>query len=118
MQQRGTIVRSYRRLKVDQSFIRYLEEDADDLIIVKSIIVLAQGLDCAVFAEGVEKVEHGTTLLTLGCDLGQGYGIARPMPASAFLPWMRGLAPDRAWLETLALGQDGYADATLPARVS
>nr|WP_286208835.1 EAL domain-containing protein [Azospirillum sp. A1-3] len=105
-------------LKIDQSFIRHLEEDADDLTIVKSIIVLAQGLGRAVVAEGVEKVEHGTTLLMLGCDLGQGYGIARPMPASAFLPWMHGWAPDPAWLETLALGQDGYADATVPARVS
>ncbi|WP_448205623.1 putative bifunctional diguanylate cyclase/phosphodiesterase [Azospirillum sp. sgz302134] len=84
-------------LKIDQSFIRHLEEDADDLTIVKSIIVLAQGLGRAVIAEGVEKVEHGATLLTLGCELGQGYGIARPMRASAFLPWMRGWAPDPAW---------------------
>lgn len=111
-------MQSYRTLKIDRFFIRHLEEDADDLTIVKSIIVLAQGLGRAVVAEGVEKVEHGTTLLTLGCDLGQGYGIARPMPASAFLPWMHGWAPDPAWLETLALGQDGYADATVPARAS
>ena len=105
-------------LKIDQSFIRHLEEDADDLTIVKSIIVLARGLGCAVIAEGVEKVEHGTTLLMLGCELGQGYGIARPMPASAFLPWMRGWAPDPAWLNALAAGQDSHADAVMPAPVS
>ncbi|MBP2295071.1 bifunctional diguanylate cyclase/phosphodiesterase [Azospirillum rugosum] len=84
-------------LKIDQSFIRHLEDDADDLTIVKSIIVLAQGLGRTVVAEGVEKVEHGTILMALHCDLAQGYAIARPMPASAFLPWVRGWTPDTAW---------------------
>jgi EAL domain-containing protein (putative c-di-GMP-specific phosphodiesterase class I) len=40
-----------------------------------------------VIAEGVESIEHGQRLLLLGCDQGQGYGIARPMPAEKLLAW-------------------------------
>jgi EAL domain-containing protein (putative c-di-GMP-specific phosphodiesterase class I) len=70
--------------------------DPDDLSIVDSIIGLAAAFRRNVIAEGVETVAHGTLLLRLGCDLAQGYGIARPMPASRVLA-MRGsrLAPAR-----------------------
>ncbi len=84
-------------LKIDQSFIRHLDDNAEDLTIVRGIIVLARGLGRAVVAEGVEKAEHGTTLLGLGCELAQGYAIARPMPAPAFLTWARAWAPHPAW---------------------
>jgi EAL domain-containing protein (putative c-di-GMP-specific phosphodiesterase class I) len=56
--------------------------DPDDLSIVDSIIGLAAAFRRNVIAEGVETVAHGTLLLRLGCDLAQGYGIARPMPAA------------------------------------
>jgi hypothetical protein len=51
-----------------------------------------------VVAEGVETVEHGVLLLSLGCDVGQGYGIARPMPADELIAWVRGWRPDPAWV--------------------
>jgi hypothetical protein len=51
-----------------------------------------------VIAEGVETIEHGVMLLQLGCDLAQGYGIARPMPAQQLPEWANAWRPDPAWL--------------------
>lgn len=74
-------------LKIDQSFVRDMLSNADDLAILKGIIGLADVFKRSVIAEGVETIEHGVCLLKLGCDLAQGYAIARPMPASMFLAW-------------------------------
>jgi EAL domain-containing protein (putative c-di-GMP-specific phosphodiesterase class I) len=62
-----------------------------------------------VIAEGVETVAHGQRLLALGCELAQGYGIARPMPASAVAGWAAAWRPDRAWSEADAALQAGQA---------
>ena len=75
-------------LKIDQSFIRRLGDDDDALAIVKTIIVLAHQLGRQVIAEGVETTEHLTTLRLLGCEYGQGYLFAKPLPdadVSSFL---------------------------------
>ena len=48
-------------------------------------------------AEGVESVAHGELLLQLGCELGQGYGIAVPMPAEALFAWAAAWRPDASW---------------------
>jgi diguanylate cyclase (GGDEF)-like protein len=75
-------------LKIDQSFIRRLGADDDALAIVKTIIVLAHQLGRQVIAEGVETTEHLTTLRLLGCEYGQGYLFAKPLPyaeVSSFL---------------------------------
>ncbi len=74
-------------LKIDQSFVRDMLDDADDLAILEGIIGLAGAFKRSVIAEGVETVEQGKYLLKLGCDLAQGYAIARPMQASQFLVW-------------------------------
>jgi EAL domain-containing protein (putative c-di-GMP-specific phosphodiesterase class I) len=68
-------------LKIDQSFVRDMLDDPDDLAILEGVIGLARAFRRQVIAEGVETVEHGEMLLQLGCELAQGYGIARPMPA-------------------------------------
>ncbi|MBA6225898.1 EAL domain-containing protein [Colwellia sp. MB02u-18] len=86
------------QIKIDQSFIRDMLIDPDDLAIVKGVVSLAKAFQLEVIAEGVETVEHGTELLQLGCKLAQGYGIARPMPASAVLTWLDSWQPDSAWL--------------------
>ena len=70
------------RLKIDQSFVRSINEDAKDATIVKAVIDLAQGFGLDVIAEGIETESQFATLKTLGCDLGQGYLFARPMPAA------------------------------------
>jgi EAL domain-containing protein (putative c-di-GMP-specific phosphodiesterase class I) len=75
-------------LKIDQSFVRDMLEDADDRAIVESIIGLAQSFQRTVIAEGVETAAHGALLMQMGCDLAQGYGIARPMPAIALPSWV------------------------------
>jgi len=86
-------------LKIDQSFIRNLHDDAEDIAIVKGVIILAAGFGRAVLAEGIEKIEHGELLLKLGCDLGQGYGIARPMPSEDFVAWAQNWRADACWLQ-------------------
>ena len=87
-------------LKIDQSFIRNLHDDAEDMAIVKGVIILSAGFGRAVLAEGVEKAEHGALLLQLGCELGQGYGIAKPMPSGDFIAWARDWRADESWLRS------------------
>ncbi|TWX69979.1 EAL domain-containing protein [Colwellia sp. C1TZA3] len=85
-------------IKIDQTFIRDMLTDADDLAIVLGVVSLAKAFQLEVIAEGVETIEHGTALLKLGCKLAQGYGIARPMPAGEVLTWLDSWQPDSAWL--------------------
>lgn len=75
-------------LKIDQTFVRDMLDDPDDLTIVKSVIGLATAFQREVIAEGVETIAHGALLQLIGCELAQGYGIARPMPAAEFHDWM------------------------------
>jgi EAL domain-containing protein (putative c-di-GMP-specific phosphodiesterase class I) len=91
-------------LKIDQSFVRDMLEDPDDLTILEGIIGLAAAFKRDVIAEGVETVAHGTALLHLGCELAQGYGIARPMPAEQLPAWVASWQPDVAWTELPWLG--------------
>ncbi len=66
-------------LKIDQSFVRGID-DAGASLIVESIIALAHALRLGVVAEGVEREDQRASLTQLGCDLGQGFIWARPMP--------------------------------------
>ena len=84
-------------LKIDQSFVRDMLEDPDDLAILQGIIGLAASFKRHVIAEGVETIEHGSLLMQLGCELAQGYGIARPMPAQQMPAWAAQWQPDAAW---------------------
>jgi diguanylate cyclase (GGDEF)-like protein len=91
-------------LKIDQSFVRDMLDNPDDLAILKGVIGLAATFKREVIAEGVETIAHGTALLHLGCELAQGYGIARPMPADRFPDWAANWQPDAAWNELPWLG--------------
>jgi EAL domain-containing protein (putative c-di-GMP-specific phosphodiesterase class I) len=84
-------------LKIDQSFVRDMLVDKEDLDIVKGVIELAHAFGRRVVAEGVETPEHGAALLQLGCRLVQGFGIARPMHASQFQAWARRWEQDQRW---------------------
>lgn len=75
-------------LKIDQSFVRDMLEDPDDHNIVSGVVQLAQVFDREVIAEGVESMAHASALLTLGCELAQGYGVAKPMPAAQVAGWI------------------------------
>jgi EAL domain-containing protein (putative c-di-GMP-specific phosphodiesterase class I) len=84
-------------IKIDQSFVRDMLEDADDCSIVQGVIGLAKAFHRDVIAEGVETIAHGVALLQLGCDLAQGYGIARPMPGSHIAEWVSHWKADNFW---------------------
>ena len=84
-------------LKIDQSFVRDMLEDQDDLALVESVINIAKLFHLSVIAEGVESVDQGVLLLRLGCDLAQGYGIARPMPPEQVPDWVARFRPDAQW---------------------
>ncbi|MDP3330744.1 MAG: EAL domain-containing protein, partial [Methylococcaceae bacterium] len=86
-------------LKIDQSFVRDMLDDPDDLAIVEGVLGLATAFRRDVIAEGVETLAHGELLLQLGCDLAQGYGIARPMPADQLPHWTANWRPDPAWID-------------------
>jgi diguanylate cyclase (GGDEF)-like protein/PAS domain S-box-containing protein len=92
-------------LKIDQSFVRDMLADPDDLAIVEGVLSLATAFYRQVIAEGVETVEHGKLLLQFGCELAQGYGIARPMPAHKLLDWASSWRPDDAWVELILVSR-------------
>lgn len=84
-------------LKIDQSFVANMLDDADDLAILTSVVELADAFRRQVIAEGVETLAHGEMLLQLGCDLAQGNGIAPAMPAADFPGWAAAWRPSAAW---------------------
>jgi len=74
-------------LKIDQTFVFRLEK-AEDATIVRATVTLAHDLGLRVVAEGVESELSRTLVTELGCDLFQGYGLARPMPGDQVLGWL------------------------------
>ncbi len=74
-------------IKVDQSFIRNMLSSESDLEIVVGVIGLARAFHLEAVAEGVETLEHAQALRRMGCQLAQGYGIARPLPLAQFEAW-------------------------------
>ena len=86
-------------LKIDQSFVRDMVDEPENLAILEGVISLASAFRRDVIAEGVETVDHGLMLLHMGCEIAQGYGIARPMPAVEFPVWATAWRPDPRWAE-------------------
>jgi diguanylate cyclase (GGDEF)-like protein/PAS domain S-box-containing protein len=80
-----------QKLKIDQGFVAGLPSDEDDIAIVRAIIALAKSMGMRVLAEGIEHADQAGFLQDSGCQLGQGYWFARPMPAEQ-IDWRR--APD------------------------
>ena len=95
-----------KQLKIDQSFVRDMLDDPDDLAILEGVIGLAGVFHREVIAEGVETLAHGQVLLQLGCDLAQGYGIARPMAAHEMLHWVANWQIDPSWRGVLPVGRE------------
>jgi len=78
-----------REMKIDRAFVAGMATDPQSEKIVRSTIDLAHDLGLLVVAEGIEDQATWDALAALGCDLAQGYFIARPMPADAFRVWLR-----------------------------
>lgn len=91
-----------RLLKIDQSFVCDMLEDPDDLALMKGMVGLANAFRRQVIAEGVETAEQAVVLLAMGCDWGQGFGIARPMPGADLPAWVAHWRPPAAWQDRTA----------------
>jgi EAL domain-containing protein (putative c-di-GMP-specific phosphodiesterase class I) len=76
-------------LKIDKSFVMGMLEDENDAVIVRSIVDLAHNLGLSVTAEGVESKAVLDRLRGLGCDVAQGFLLARALPPDEFLNWLR-----------------------------
>ena len=76
-------------LKIDQSFVRNLERDSNDMALCEAIIVMAHKLGLKVIAEGVESLAQRDFLTRAGCDYGQGYLFSRPVPPEEFEAWLK-----------------------------
>jgi EAL domain-containing protein (putative c-di-GMP-specific phosphodiesterase class I) len=77
-------------LKIDQSFVAKLSDSQANTRVIEAIIALGKAMDLEVVAEGVETDQQYATVRRLGCDLVQGYFIARPMPAKQLREWCGG----------------------------
>jgi diguanylate cyclase (GGDEF)-like protein len=75
-------------LKVDRSFVLDLATGEADAVLVRSAVDLGHNLGLSVVAEGVENAVTLQALEDLGCDMAQGFYVARPMPATAFAEWV------------------------------
>jgi EAL domain-containing protein (putative c-di-GMP-specific phosphodiesterase class I) len=96
-------------LKLDQSFVRGLPDDTDDLAICTAVIAMGRALGLKVIAEGVESTAQLAVLRALGCDVGQGYLFARPLPAQQFLDFVQKHGDD----EVTAFSQLGLNPRTV-----
>jgi EAL domain-containing protein (putative c-di-GMP-specific phosphodiesterase class I) len=77
-------------VKIDRSFVIGLSQEQGDLAIVRAVIDLGHRMNLQVVAEGVEDAKTFDILASAGCDLAQGYHMARPMPAVDFSRWLGG----------------------------
>ena len=80
-------------IKIDQSFVQDMGRNKDSALIVRSTIDLVHDLGRKTVAEGVETRAHWDQLAAFGCDIAQGYYIARPMPADEFPGWVAQFRP-------------------------
>jgi diguanylate cyclase (GGDEF)-like protein len=91
-------------IKIDKSFIKDMELDAGDTVIVRSTIALGHNLGMKVAAEGVENLEIWELLTALGCDTSQGYYMSRPLTVAALDEWMT----TSAWAKETMKSAEGY----------
>ncbi|MFC3607912.1 putative bifunctional diguanylate cyclase/phosphodiesterase [Stutzerimonas tarimensis] len=76
-------------IKIDQSFVRGILGDHSDQAVVEAIIRLSLAFEREVVAEGVETWPQARMLMLMGCEVAQGFGVARPMPGPAVVEWAR-----------------------------
>lgn len=79
-----------KTLKIDRSFISRLIDSESNTRVVQAIIALGKAMELDIVAEGVETAQQYALVRKLGCDLVQGYFVAKPMPADRFRRWVDG----------------------------
>jgi diguanylate cyclase (GGDEF)-like protein len=88
-------------VKIDRSFVTHLSSQDNDVAIVRAIVDLGRHLGLEVVAEGVEDQPTWDLLTTMGCDLMQGWHLARAMPTTDLVPWITQRAERRPLLRAL-----------------
>ena len=90
-----------QEVKIDRSFVTHLSSQEDDVAIVRAIVDLGRHLGLEVVAEGVEDQATWDLLTSMGCDLVQGWHLARAMPTDELVPWMSARTESRPVLRAL-----------------
>jgi diguanylate cyclase (GGDEF)-like protein len=103
-------------LKLDMSLVRPIASRSSFRTIVRTTVDLAHQLGVKVVAEGVESEAIRSELRSLGCDIGQGYFLGRPMPPAAFADWMRDRGQYRRGVPAPAAGSPAEAAAAAAAK--
>jgi len=76
-------------MKIDQCFVKELENNDKDEIICRTLINLSQGLEMTTVAEGIENQQQLDILRSLGCNYGQGYFFSQPLPLDKAIDFMK-----------------------------
>ena len=97
-------------LKIDRSFVSGMLTSRSSLAIIEAVIGLAGAFQCELVAEGIETMEQGELLVRLGCEGGQGFMIARPMPAEQIPAWLGNYRTPASWLSwaSVRLGSQDF----------
>ena len=88
-------------LKIDQSFVSGMLENRGNIAVIRSIVSMSRIFGREVVAEGMESALQGRMLLSMGCNLAQGYAIAEPMPGERIPEWVEGWSRNPDWMEHL-----------------
>jgi EAL domain-containing protein (putative c-di-GMP-specific phosphodiesterase class I) len=84
----------FSEIKIDKSFMAPRMKSSESRAVTRSIVNLGNSLGLRVTAEGIEDAETLDYLSNLGCDLAQGYYIAKPMSGDVALDWVRSYNPE------------------------
>ncbi len=98
-----------KQLKIDHSFIKNMLKNPDDLAILESIVGLANAFHRNTLAEGIESIQQGKILLQLGCEIAQGYLIAKPMPAKQLPEWIKNWKPIQQWRNITPIDKEDFS---------
>jgi len=85
----------FQELKVDREFVENVNDDKKRKVIAKATVHMAKGLGLEVVAEGINSQNDEDTLVSFGCDIGQGYFYAKPMPFEDYIQWLESLENGR-----------------------
>ena len=94
-------------LKIDQSFIKDIFDEPQDMVILESVVAMAKAFDMQVIAEGVETQEHIDLLMKLGFEVLQGYAISYPMEDSKLMDWIEQHQNSKPWGKVTPLSRTG-----------
>ncbi|MCG6985431.1 MAG: EAL domain-containing protein [Thiocapsa sp.] len=84
-------------VKIDQTAVRDILRSRDDRNLVQGVIGIARAFQRELIAEGVESAAHGLLLMDLGCEFGQGFAVADPMPPERLASWIAAYVPPCLW---------------------